>query len=161
MSGFSKTVRRPVVIVAGVIAAVTAIAWTTAIRAQSTMPPYLAAFPNFAPALAPGMPGDVDIALQEQLEKVREFAKVQREFDLNAWQMFLSLNWPTNNQGQPAPKIEDSGFGPPHWTLWHQSSEIFRDNGATPEACDKPPPQRQYVLSRNLSLPISAGLPAF
>src|SRR5882672_7365782 len=160
MSGFSNPVRRSVLI-ASAIAAVTAIAWTTAIRAQSTTPPYLAAFPNFAPALAPEMPGDVDVALKEQLEKAREFAKVQREFDLNAWQMFLSLNWPTNNQGQPAPKIEDTGFGPPHWTLWHSSSEIFRDNGAVPSACAQAPQQRQLVLSRDLALPVSAGLPAF
>jgi hypothetical protein len=161
MSGLTGSVGRSGLIIGVMVAAVTAIAWTSAIRAQSSTPPYLAAFPNFAPALAPEMPGDVDIALKEQLEKAREFAKVQREFDLNAWQMFLSLNWPTNNEGQPAPKIEDSGFGPPHWTLWHNSSEIFRDNGATPAACAQSPQQRQLVLSRDLALPVSAGLPAF
>ena len=68
---------------------------------------------------------DVDIALKQRLEQTRDFAKVQREFDLNAWQMFLALNWPTNDQGQSAPRIEDAGFGPPHWSLWHNSSAIF------------------------------------
>src|SRR5258708_3235429 len=145
MSGFMRSVGRSGLITGVTVAAVTAIAWTTAIRAQSTTPPYLASFPNFAPALAPEIPGDVDIALKEQLEKAREFAKVQREFDLNAWQMFLSLNWPTNNEGQPAPKIEDTGFGSPHWTLWHSSSEIFRDNGAVPAACAPSPQARRFV----------------
>ena len=87
--------------------------------------PYLASFPGFAPALTAEMPGDVDIALKQRLEQTRDFAKVQREFDLNAWQMFLALNWPTNDQGQSAPRIEDAGFGPPHWSLWHNSSAIF------------------------------------
>jgi hypothetical protein len=143
------------------VAVTAALAWTTAIRAQSTTPPYLAAFPNFAPVLAPEIPGDVDIALKQRLEQAREFPRVQREFDLNAWQMFLALNWPTNNQGQPAPKLEDTGFGPPHWTLWHNSSTIFRDNGATPDTCAQSPQQRRLVLTRDLALPVSAGLPAF
>src|SRR3954462_12025191 len=143
------------------LGAVAATAWSTGMLAQSATPAYLAAFPDFAPALSPQMPGDVDIALKKQLENASEFAKVQREFDLNAWQMFLAANWPTNNQGQPAPKLEDTAFGPPHWTLWHDSSDIFRANGAIPATCAKPVEQRRYVLSRDLSHPVSAGLPAF
>lgn len=154
-----RYVRRLSPVVATTVGAI-AVAWATVIFAQST-PAYLAAFPNFAPAVTPQMPGDVDIALKTQLEKAGEFAKVQREFDLNAWQMFLAANWPTNNQGQPAPKLEDTGFGPPHWTLWHNSSTIFRANGAPPDACAKPVDQRRLVLTRDLSHPVSAGLPAF
>jgi hypothetical protein len=75
--------------------------------------------------------------------------------------MFLALNWPTNDQGQSAPRIEDAGFGPPHWSLWHNSSAIFQDKGAVPEACARSPQQRQFVLTRNLAAPVSAGLPAF
>src|ERR1700738_3525583 len=160
MSG-PKQSNRSGLIMTVAVAATAALAWTTTIRAQSTTPPYLASFPDFAPALTSEIPGDVDIALKQRLEQGRDFPKVQREFDLNAWQMFLALNWPTNNQGQPAPKIEDTSFGPPHWTLWHNSSEIFRDNGATPAACAQSPQQRQLVLSRDLALPVSAGLPAF
>ena len=33
------------------------------------------------------MPGDVDIALKTWLEKAKEFVRVQRKFDLCAWQM--------------------------------------------------------------------------
>ncbi|TYL98427.1 hypothetical protein FXB40_05655 [Bradyrhizobium rifense] len=157
---FSKKFLTSVFNVTTAIAAAATLALPAVAHAQAT-PPYLASFPGFAPALTPDMPGDVDIALKQRLERAQEFSKVQREFDLNAWQMFLALNWPTNDQGQSAPRIEDTGFGPPHWTLWHDSSSIFQAKGAVPESCGKPPQQRQFVLSRNLAAPVSAGLPAF
>jgi hypothetical protein len=159
-SDSNRHVRRFGAVMAAAVGAA-AMTWATAIFAQSAKPAYLAAFPSFAPKLTPQLPGDVDITLKTQLEKAGEFAKVQREFDLNAWQMFLALNWPTNDQGRAAPKIEDTRFGPPHWTLWHNSSAIFRDNGAPPEACAQAPERRQLVVSRNLDRPVSAGLPAF
>jgi hypothetical protein len=126
-----------------------------------TPPPYLADFPNFAPAVTSQMPGDVDIALKTRLEKAKEFARVQREFDLNAWQMFFALNWPTNNQGRAAPRLEDTSSGPPHWTLWHNSSSIFQADGAAPAACGKPIAALGLTLTRNLAEPVSRGLPAF
>lgn len=129
--------------------------------ADPTAPPYLSAFPNFARALTPQMPGDVDITLKEQLENAKEFAKVQREFDLYAWQMFLAVNWPTDNRGEPAELINQPFVGPPHWTLWHNSSEIFQVNGATPNACSQSPQLRALALTRNLSLAVSRGLPSF
>jgi len=107
------------------------------------------------------MPGDVDITLKGQLEKAQQFAKVQREFDLYAWQMFLALNWPTDDRGEPAGQINQTFVGPPRWTLWHDSSTIFQANGATPTACGQPPQLRALALSRNLDLPVSQGLPSF
>jgi hypothetical protein len=107
------------------------------------------------------MPGDVDIALKTELEKAKEFAKVQREFDLYSWQMFFAANWPTNDQGQPAPRLEDTSFGAPHWTLWHNSSTIFQANGAPPDACGLPAAKRALVLTRNLAQPVSRGLEPF
>jgi len=134
-----------------------------AARAQTRAPtpPYLAHFPNFSPAVTPQMPGDVDIALKTRLEKAKAFARVQREFDLYSWQMFFALNWPTNNQGGAAPSLEDTSFGPPHWTLWHNSSTIFQTNGAPPTTCGKPIAALGLTLTRNLALPVSRGLPPF
>ena len=86
---------------------------------------------------------------------------MQREFDLNAWQMFLAVNWPTNNQGRPALRITDTGFGAPRWTLWHNSSTIFQVNGAPPQACGQPPAARLLAVTRDLSKPVSKGLPSF
>jgi hypothetical protein len=46
-------------------------------------PAYLANFPNFEPKLTPEqLPGDVDTAMQKEFEGKKEFAKVQRLFDL-------------------------------------------------------------------------------
>jgi hypothetical protein len=125
------------------------------------VPPYLATFPAFAPRATPQMPGDVDIALKEKLEGQKQFALVQREFDLYSWQMFLALNWPANNQGQPAPSLTDTKFGAPHWTLWHNSADIFQTDGARPRACGLEPKARTLVLTRDMARPVSKGLAAF
>ena len=131
--------------VASAVTATVALAGSLAFSASLTTPPYLANFPNFAPLLTPQLPGDVDIDLKTKLENGGQFPQVQREFDLNAWQMFLAVNWPTNNQGRPALRITDTRFGAPRWTLWHNSSSIFQINGATPQACGQPP-RRQASL---------------
>jgi len=127
----------------------------------STRPAYLAAFPNFAPNITPQFPGDVDIALKTALEKAQKFPQVQREFDLYSWQMFFALNWPTNNQGKAAPALTSTGFGAPHWTLWHNSSSIFQPDGATPAACGFKAGTRPLLLRRDLSKPVSRGLKPF
>jgi hypothetical protein len=148
-----------VIAVASTIAAIATLGGTVAFGAPPA-PPYLATFPNFAPILTPQLPGDVDIALKTVLEKAGQFPQVQREFDLNAWQMFLAVNWPTNNQGRPALRIKDTSFGAPRWTLWHNSSTIFQVNGATPQSCGQPT-AGFLALSRNLSNPVSKGLTPF
>jgi hypothetical protein len=131
-------------------------------RVKAAKPAYLAAFPNFAPRLTPQMPGDVDIALKTQLEKAQKVSEVQREFDLYSWQMFLALNWPTSSQGVAAPKLTDTTFGQPHWTLWHNSSSIFQTDGARPAACGLPPKARTLMLMRtDLAKPVSKGLAPF
>jgi hypothetical protein len=129
--------------------------------APPSKPAYLQAFPYFAPKLTPQMPGDVDIALKTSLEKAQKFAEVQREFDLYSWQMFLALNWPTNNQGQAGPSLTDTRFGAPHWTLWHNSADIFQTDGARPTACGPDPKARTLVLTRDMAKPVSKGLAAF
>jgi hypothetical protein len=108
------------------------------------------------------MPGDVDIVLKTQLEKAQKFSEVQREFDLYSWQMFLALNWPTNSQGQAAPKLTDTRFGAPHWTLWHNSSSIFQTDGDRPAACGCRPRREPWSCVRgDLAKPVSKGLAPF
>src|SRR5580692_8133759 len=147
--------------VASAVTATVALAGSLAFSAPLTTPPYLANFPNFAPLPTPQLPGDVDIDLKTKLENGGLFPQVQREFDLNAWQMFLAVNWPTNNQGRPALRITDTRFVAPRWTLWYNSSSIFQINGATPQACGQPPAAGLLAASRDLSKPGSKGLPAF
>jgi hypothetical protein len=123
-------------------------------------PPYLGAFPDFNPALTTQLPGDVDVALKKSLEAQKKFANVQREFDLWSWQAFLTLNWPVNNQGKFSPKIGDTSFGPPDWTTWTESTDIYRADGATPRECAKTGPA-MLSLSRDASLPVARDLKAF
>lgn len=128
-------------------------------KVETALPPYLQAFPDFSPKLTAQMPGDVDIGLKTRLEKAQEFAKVQREFDLYAWQMFLALNWPTSGTGQAAANITDAGD--PHWTLWHSSSDIYQTDGAVPGACLVQGGQRTLMLQKAVDKPVAKGLPAF
>ena len=143
------------------IAGIGLLAACTVTPAKPSGPSYLAAFPDFAPDVTAQFPGDVDIALKKKLEGEKKFAEVQREFDLYSWQMFVALNWPTDNAGKAAPKITDTGFGAPRWTLWHNSSAIFQADGATPAACGLKTGERTLVLRRDLSKPVSRGLKAF
>lgn len=158
----SECLPRPrAIAVTSAIAAIAALAGSIAFGAPPAVPLYLANFPNFAPIPTPQLPGDVDTTLKTKLENAGLFPQVQREFDLNAWQMFLAVNWPTNNQNRPAPRITDTSFGAPRWTLWHDSSSIFQVNGATPQACGQPAAAGFLAASRDLSKPVSKGLPAF
>jgi hypothetical protein len=125
------------------------------------LPAYLQSFPDFAPAPTPQLPGDVDAGLKHQLETAGQFPLVQREFDLYSWQMFLALNWPTNNQGAPAPRLTDTGFGNPAWTLWSNSSAIFQADGAAPAACGQPAGMQVFALQRDMTKPVSRGLRPF
>lgn len=129
--------------------------------ADMALPPYLRAFPNFEAKITPQMPGDVDIKLKTSLEKAGEFAKVQREFDLNAWQMFLALNWPTDGTGKTATDITDTAFGAPAWSLWHASSDIYQTDGAVPGPCLMEGGKRTLMLQKALDKPVSKGLPVF
>jgi hypothetical protein len=149
---------------AAMVAAISAIGLLAACTAKPVKPAgpsYLAAFPNFAPDITAQFPGDVDVSLKSRLEKEQKFAEVQREFDLYSWQLFLALNWPTDNEGKAAPKLTDTAFGAPHWTLWPASSAIFQADGATPAACQAKAGARNLVLHRDLGKPISRGLKAF
>lgn len=88
--------------------------------------------PNFPPQLSPVIPSDINPALVGALMQRDEVAEAQRVFDIFSWQQFLAINWPTNAEGAPAPALTDTGFGPPAWVRWHESFEIFREDGQPP-----------------------------
>jgi hypothetical protein len=156
MSGIGGKLRRSVAATAAAIVALGAVATAD----TPNLPPYLSKFPDFSAKLTPAMPGDVDIALKQTLEGKQLFPQVQREFDLWSWQAFISLMWPTDNAGKPAPRFTDTGFGAPHWTLWNNSASIFQTDGSTPAACGQPT-LRALAIHRDLSHPVSKGLAAF
>lgn len=149
------------------IFAATVAASTIMIAAQpvtaENLPGYLANFPNFEPNLKPrDLPGDVDTALKTQLEAKKEFAKVQRLFDLWSWQAFISLNWPTDQHGVRLADVKDYSAAPPAaWTLWSNSTDIFLPAGATPSICGKPAAELALSLTRNTNVPVAPGLKPF
>ncbi|NMX36572.1 MULTISPECIES: hypothetical protein [Pseudomonas] len=107
--------------------------------------------PNLPSPLSPVLPSDVNPAMIGALTKKGEFAQVQRVFDIYSWQQFLALNWPTGEQGKPAERITDVAFGPPAWTRWHESFEIFGEHGQPPTLAQTlaARPQRMAVTSRH------------
>jgi hypothetical protein len=125
-------------------------------------PAYLAIFPNFEPKLTPEqLPGDVDTAMQKEFEGKKEFAKVQRLFDLWSWQAFVSLNWPTDDHGHRLADAKDISAAPPAWTLWTDSTDVFLPKGAAPAICGKPAAELALSLTRNTAVPVARGLQPF
>ena len=94
--------------------------------------------PNFPPELSPVLPSDVNPQLVGELLADGMNAQAQRVFDIFSWQSFLAINWPTNAEMQPAPSITDYGFGPPLWTYWKESYEVFTSDGSTPQPWGSP-----------------------
>jgi hypothetical protein len=145
-----------------VAAAATAAITAAQPAAAQNRPAYLANFPNFEPKLTPGqLPGDVDTALQKQYEGSKEFAKVQRVFDLWSWQAFVSLNWPTDDHGHRLADAKDTSEASPAWTLWTDSTDIFLPKGAAPAICAKPAAELALSLTRNTAVPVAPGLQPF
>ena len=130
--------------------------------AAQNRPAYLANFPNFEPKLTPGLPGDVDTAMQKDLEEKQEFAKVQRLFDLWSWQAFVSLNWPTDDQAThlPTPRIVPRRRPPGR--CGRNSTDIFlpRRRGADKCAASQPP-NSPFLWTRNTAVPVVPGLQPF
>ena len=76
------------------------------------------------------MPYDVDYAKKKELEGKKQFADVQRLFDILSWQTFIALNWPVGPDGKPRASLSDKG--PRLWEGWKESFEVFRDDGRRP-----------------------------
>lgn len=88
--------------------------------------PYL----TFPTPLSPETPWDVDRTLQAKLTAENKFPEVQRLFEILSWQWFVSLNWPTDAEGNPQTNISDEGN--PEWFGWKESYEVFRPKGQKP-----------------------------
>ncbi|MFP2927491.1 hypothetical protein ACLESO_20300 [Pyxidicoccus sp. 3LG] len=80
--------------------------------------------------LSPAMPYDVNYKEKKSLEDRKQFADVQRLFDILSWQTFIALNWPVGPGGQPRAKLTDSG--PRLWEGWKESFEVYREDGRRP-----------------------------
>lgn len=86
---------------------------------------------RFPTPLKPTTPYDVNLTLENKLVKENKIDEAQRLFDILAWQMFISLNWPRSSKGEPMPSI--AGKGSVSWENWKESFEIFKEDGSEPE----------------------------
>ncbi len=114
-------------------------------------------FPNFAPQLTPQqLPGDIEMAIKQNLDNQKKFSLVQRLFDLWSWQAFISLNWPTDANGNRI--VGTSGESePPAWSLWTDSTRIFLPHGAKPPVCARG--ARLAAAEPNAEIMLARGLP--
>ena len=148
-------------------AAFTAVAFTVAAAfaptyadppAKDTLPPYLADQPAFNPTILSTLPGDVDMTLKKNLENAGKFSDVQREFDLNAWQMFLAVNWPVEADGKPKKALTDPGEL--LWSRWTPSYLVYQSDGKKPAACAAGVrAEASLTAPDNANLSVSRGLP--
>lgn len=96
--------------------------------------------------LDPALPPDVDTTEQARLTAEGKYPQVQRLFDELSWQSFIALNWPETSAGQPAARLTDGGSA--LWESYIESYEVFKPDGAAPDA---------YGTPRTTLPPISSG----
>ncbi len=85
---------------------------------------------NFPSKLSPITPYDVDISLEKKLLSENKIDEAQRLFDILAWQMFISVNWPREDDGKIKEKLSENGKR--EWDFWKESFEVFKAKGAAP-----------------------------
>lgn len=84
--------------------------------------------------LSSALPYDVDVQKVRTLDANGNILAAQREFDTLAWQSFVALNWPANDQGAPdESKTIADVTSPRVWQFWRLAPSIFLPEGAKPE----------------------------
>jgi hypothetical protein len=105
--------------------------------------------PNRAVRLSPTIPADVDPAIRSALLARGEILLAHRLFEQQQWAAFVALNWPMDAAGKLRPSIGSPGQ--PRWTKWIETYQVFKPNGALPDAWDG--------SARSLPLPDKVQMP--
>jgi hypothetical protein len=84
--------------------------------------------------LSPEIPADVDPAERAKLLAQGQLQLAHRLFEKQQWQAFIAINWPVDKGGRPLPALTSEG--PPRWATWIEAYQVFRPNGAEPDAWD-------------------------
>lgn len=99
--------------------------------------------PDFGPErLGPEIPADAydsgapKCAGAKPPQNEAELAMFQRTYDIFSWQSFLAINWPVDASGAALGSFTDPG--PPQWTAWKESYEVFLADGSAPAAWGAP-----------------------
>ncbi|MCB1718934.1 MAG: hypothetical protein KDK05_27680 [Candidatus Competibacteraceae bacterium] len=105
--------------------------------------------PDFSGPLSTEIPSDVDNALKNALLEQGRLQAAHRLFEKHAWQTFIALNWPLNEQGDLQP--EPGAAGAPRWTTWSEIYEVFKQDGSAPDPWGQA--QRTLPPLTNIELP--------
>jgi len=85
---------------------------------------------HFPVRLSPEIPHDINPELRQSLINAKEYARLERDFNILSWQSFIAINWPVDSKGVPLAKFGDRGT--PRWMDWKESFEVFRCDGGKP-----------------------------
>ena len=81
---------------------------------------------------------DVDEKALATVGSDEQFPQAQPLFDLFAWRVFVALNWPAQQDGQPdTTKTLADRTTWKVWEYWKQTNEVFLPNGAKPASSDQ------------------------
>jgi hypothetical protein len=106
--------------------------------------------PNRPIRLSPTIPADVDPAVRAALLARGEILLAHRLFEQQQWAVFVALNWPVDAAGKPRPSL--GSRGQPRWTQWIETYQVFKPDGATPDAWDGD--TRSLPLREKVQMPV-------
>jgi hypothetical protein len=84
--------------------------------------------------LSPTIPADVDPAARAALLARGDTLLAHRMFEQQQWAAFVALNWPVDASGKPQRAL--ASRGQPQWTTWIETYQVFKPDGAEPDAWD-------------------------
>jgi len=128
----------------GIVTLACGLAWSAAPESHPQKdpggaPPPAAAGRDFS--FQPVIPVDVEDGTGDFsfIHNPDNIPEAQRIFDRFAWRVFVGLNWPSNADGLPDPKItlrqdaEEGSWRPRVWQALAEVNELYKQFGAAPE----------------------------
>jgi hypothetical protein len=109
--------------------------------------------PNRPVRLSPTIPADVDPTLRASLLRRGEILLAHRLFEQQQWAVFIALNWPMDANGRLRRRLSDSG--PPCWTDWVETYQVFKPDGALPDAWGSR--TRSLPMPSELQIPVASA----
>jgi hypothetical protein len=89
---------------------------------------------QFPAPLSSTLPFDVNEAKVHDLVHKNDLLSAHREFDTLAWQAFIALNWPADENGKPSKTLPLSNTEAPRvWEFWRPANTIFLEEGSAPK----------------------------
>jgi hypothetical protein len=79
-----------------------------------------------------------------------EILLAHRMFEQQQWAAFVALNWPVDAKGRPQRTL--ASRGQPRWSQWIETYQVFKPDGAAPDAWDGA--KRSLPLADSVQAPV-------